>query len=191
MGRAHDAEVAMIDGRYVGDVESFGGRDDGGIYGAERKVVVLRDELGDSDQVDGVNSLEGEVAGCEVTKETDFRLPTEVGRDEVGDFGENERWDDQRARVGLQELEARRMVGVVTIEVGVQRAGVDDQRDESTSTRRISSIRSEISAWPLRPAAAASKRRRWAGEEAFFDVLSDRTRSAWWCHGIRGAVNLL
>jgi hypothetical protein len=146
VGRAHDAEVAVIDGRYLDDVESFGGRDDGGIHGAERKVVVLRDELGDSEEVDRVNWLEGEVAGREVTKEPDFWLPTQAGRDEVGDFGENERWDDQRARVGLQELKTRRMVGVVTIDVGVQRAGVDDQRDESTSARRISSIRSEISA---------------------------------------------
>jgi hypothetical protein len=49
VGGAHDAEVAVIDGRYLRDVESFGGRDDRGIYGAKRKVVVLRDKFGDAD----------------------------------------------------------------------------------------------------------------------------------------------
>ena len=79
--------MPAIDGRYLGDVESFGGRDDRGIDGAERKVVVTRDELGDSDQVDGVNWLEVEVASREVTKEPDFWLPTQAGRDQVGHFG--------------------------------------------------------------------------------------------------------
>lgn len=50
----------------------------GGIDGAERKVVVLRDELGDSDQVTGVDWLEGEVARREVTTEPDLWLPTQL-----------------------------------------------------------------------------------------------------------------
>ena len=36
-------------------------------------------------------------------------------------------------------------MGVITIDIRVERAGVDDQRDDSTSARMISSIRSEIS----------------------------------------------
>ena len=97
MWRAHDAEVAVIDGRYVGDVESFGGCDDGSINGAEWKVVVLRDELSDSYQVNGVNWLKREVAGRKVAQEPDFRAAIQAGRDQVGDLGKNKRWDDQRA----------------------------------------------------------------------------------------------
>jgi hypothetical protein len=49
----------------------------------------------------------------------------------------------------LQQLERRPVVGVVGVDIGVQRARVDDQRDEPTSSRMISSMRSEISLWPL------------------------------------------
>jgi len=62
VGRAHDAEVSVIDGRDLGDVESFGCRNDRGIDGAEREVVILGDELGDTQQVGGVNRFEREVA---------------------------------------------------------------------------------------------------------------------------------
>jgi hypothetical protein len=145
VGGAHDAEVAAIDCRYLCDVESFGGRDDGRINGAERKVVVLRHKLSDSYQVTGVNWFEREVAGRNIPQEPDFGLPSQASRDQVGHLGKNKRWDDQRAWVGLKELKARRVTSVVTVDVGVQRASVDDQRDDPASARRISSIRSEIS----------------------------------------------
>jgi plasmid stability protein len=41
------------------------------------------------------------------------------------------------------------------VDVRVERAGVDDQRDDADSERMISSTRSETSLRPLRPAAAA------------------------------------
>ena len=145
MGRAYDGEVAAIDCRYVCDVESFGGCDDGSINSAEWKVVVPRHELSHSYQVTAVNWLKREIASRNVAQEPDFGLPSQASRDKVRHLGKNKRWDDQRARVGLKELKARRVVGVVTVDVGVQRAGVDDQRDEPASARMISSIRSEIS----------------------------------------------
>jgi hypothetical protein len=51
--------------------------------------------------------------------------------------------------VGLQQLQASGVVGVVGVDVGVERPGVDDQRDGASSEARISSIRSETSLWPL------------------------------------------
>jgi hypothetical protein len=51
-------------------------------------------------------------------------------------------------------------VGVVGVDVGVEGPGVEDQRDGAISEARISSIRSETSLWPLRPLAAALRRRR-------------------------------
>jgi hypothetical protein len=47
--------------------------------------------------------------------------------------------------MGLEEFEAGGVVLVVTVNVGVERAGVDDQRDGVTSLAMISSIRSEMS----------------------------------------------
>ena len=51
------------------------------------------------------------------------------------------------------------MVLVISVDVGVQGTGVDEQRYRFTSARMISSIRSEISEWPLCPAPAAIRRR--------------------------------
>ncbi len=62
--------------------------------------------------------------------------------------------------MGFQQFEAGRMVTIIAIDVGVERSGVDDQRDESTSFATISSIRSEMSWRPLDPAPAASILRR-------------------------------
>jgi hypothetical protein len=62
--------------------------------------------------------------------------------------------------MGLEKFEARLVVSIVSIDVGVERSGVDDQRDEPNSAARISSIRSEISVRPLAPAPAARSRLR-------------------------------
>jgi hypothetical protein len=45
----------------------------------------------------------------------------------------------------LEQLEARCMVPIVAIDVRVERTGVDDQRYQATSARRIFSICSETS----------------------------------------------
>jgi len=51
------------------------------------------------------------------------------------------------------------MVTVVGVDVGIQRSGVDQESYRSTSAARISSIRSEMSSRPLRPAPAAANLR--------------------------------
>lgn len=106
--------------------------------------MVLRDEFGDSYEVTGVNWLEGEVARREVAKESGFCLPSQAACDQIGHLGQNQRRNDQRTRVGLQQLETCRVMSVVPVDVGIQRTSVNDQRDESTSARMSSSIRSEI-----------------------------------------------
>lgn len=45
----------------------------------------------------------------------------------------------------LEQLQARRMVSVIAVYIGVERTGVDDQRDASISEAMISSMRSETS----------------------------------------------
>ena len=59
----------------------------------------------------------------------------------------------------LEQLQARGVVPVTAIDVGVEGPGIDDQRDGWTSLARISSIRSEMSSRPLAPAPAARSRR--------------------------------
>jgi hypothetical protein len=62
--------------------------------------------------------------------------------------------------MGLEQLKALAVMVVVRIDVGVQRAGVDEQGYRATSSRRISSIRTETSCEPLLPAAEAISLRR-------------------------------
>jgi hypothetical protein len=160
MPRANDAEVTAVERCHFSGVEPLRCRDHRGVYGAERQVAVLGDELRDADGVAGMQRLDREAAAGEVAEEANLRLPAESSADQVGDLGDDERGEDKRARVGLQQLQAGSVMGVVGVDVGVEGAGVEDQRDGAISEARISSIRSETSLWPLRPAAAALSCRR-------------------------------
>lgn len=59
--------------------------------------------------------------------------------------------------MNLEQFKARCVMTVIAIE-GVQRTGVDDQRDYPTSPARISSIRSEMSDRPLAPPRHQNRR---------------------------------
>ncbi len=85
---------------------------------------------------------------------------TEPGREQAYHLGHDQFGHDQRPWMRLQQLEALRVIIVVRVDVRVQRTGVNQQSYRRTSARSISSIRTETSAAPLRPAPAASRRRR-------------------------------
>ncbi len=95
-----------------------------------------------------------------VAEESHLGVDADAGAEQVDDLGDDELRDDQRSDVGLEEVEAGGVVGIVAVDVGVQRTGVDDQRDPGTSAARMSSMRSEMSVWPLAPAPAARSERR-------------------------------
>ena len=60
----------------------------------------------------------------------------------------------------FEEFERGSVVGVVGIDVGVERAGVNDEcAYRTTSAAKISSMRAEMSLRPLCPAPAAPSRR--------------------------------
>lgn len=158
MPRADDAEVASIEGRDLGAAKAFGGGYDGGVDGAEREVAVAGDEFGDPQRVGGVEGLDDEVGG-EIAEEARLGLPAEACAEQITNLGDDEGGDDQRAGVGFQQLQAGRVVSIVCVYIGVERSGVDDQRDAVISALMISSTRSEVSLRPLRPAAAAPRRR--------------------------------
>jgi len=65
------------------------------------------------------------------------------------------------------------VVSIVGVDVGVERPGINDEGTYRTaSAARISSIRSEISDRPLRPAAAAPKVRRPLGRPKYISRAS-------------------
>jgi len=51
--------------------------------------------------------------------------------------------------MGLEQFKAGGVMGVVGVDVRIERPGVDKQRYGEASARRISSIRAETSLWPL------------------------------------------
>jgi stringent starvation protein B len=89
--------------------------------------------------------LGDQVAGREVPEEPDFSVVPNSSAENVGHLGHYEDGHEQRARMGLEQFEAVTMVGVVCVYVRVQGAGVDQDRYRATSSRRISSIRTETS----------------------------------------------
>jgi len=95
----NDAEMAAVEGRDFGGVESLRRGDYGGIDGPEGQVAVLGDKLGDADGVAGVQRLNCEVAPGEIAKETDLGLPAEPRLDQICDLGDDEGGDDERARM--------------------------------------------------------------------------------------------
>lgn len=119
----------MIECDDLGDAVAFSGCDDRGVDCPEGEVVVGGYELGDPQRVRGVDRLDDEVAGGQVAQEAHLGLPTEATGEEVGDLRDDERGNDQRPRVGFQQIQTGRVVGIVGVYVGVERAGVDDQRD--------------------------------------------------------------
>ena len=85
----------------------------------------------------------------------------------------------------FQEAETGSVVLVVGVDVSVERAGIDDQRDNGTSLASISSMRSDTSRQPLRPAAAAPNRRtgplRWVSMASLVssEMVISRCSASW------------
>jgi hypothetical protein len=161
MIRAHDGEVAPIDSRDLGDAEALGRGDNRGIHRAQGEVAIARHQFGDPQPIRGRDRLHGERAAGEVAEEADLGLGAQASGEKVDDFGDDQGGDDEWARVGFEQFECGGVVGVVGVDVGVERPGVDDERGyRATSALRICSMRSDTSLRPLCPAPAAPRRRR-------------------------------
>ena len=120
--------MAAIECRHFGRVKALCGSDDRRVDGAKGKVAVARDQLCHSQGVFGLDRLQAHLAGREVAEESSLGLPTETTCDQVCDLGNDEGRDDQRAGMSLQQLEARLVMRVVAVHIGVEWPGVNDER---------------------------------------------------------------
>lgn len=145
MRRPDDAEVPTIKRGHRGHSSSFGSDDDRGVDRPERQISVASHELGNADPILRRDRFGDQVARSQITEEAHLGDRAEPGADEVRRLGDDERRDQQRTGVGGQQFETRTVVAIVGVDVGVQRANVDDQGDERTSSARISSMRSDTS----------------------------------------------
>lgn len=160
MFRTNHGEVSSIQRGDDIEAQSFGERDDGRIDSSKRQIAISSHELCDPYPIARENRCRDEVSRGEIAEESHFRRPAEASLYEIGDLGDDELRHEQWPRMGLEELQARFMVGVVLVDVRVKRSGIDDQRDRPASRRMISSIWRAVSRRPLRPALAAIRRRR-------------------------------
>lgn len=62
--------------------------------------------------------------------------------------------------MGFEKFKALGMMVVICVDVSIKRTSIDDERYWETSSRRISSMRTETSCNPLLPAADAINLRR-------------------------------
>jgi hypothetical protein len=77
----HDAEVATVEGRDFGGIESLRRGDHRGVYGPEGQVAVLSDKLSDADRVAGMERLHRKVAPGEIAEEANLGFPAETRLD--------------------------------------------------------------------------------------------------------------
>jgi hypothetical protein len=101
---ADHPEVAAVHRGDVADVPALGYGDDRRVYCPERQIAICGNELGDAEPIAGWHRLDREGATGEVAEEADLGLDTKPGRQQVGDFGDNEDRDDERARMALEQL---------------------------------------------------------------------------------------
>ena len=161
MCRSNNGEVTPVDRGDVAHAETLCCGHDRRVDRAEGQVTVARDQFCDAQPVCDRYRLHDEGAAGEVAQKADLWIGPESGGEQVDDFGDDERGNDERAGVSFEQLERGGVVGVVGVDVGVERPGIDDESGyRPTSAARISSIRPEMSWRPLWPAPAAPRARR-------------------------------
>ena len=94
--------MSSVERGYFRDAKSFCCGDDRSVGGAERKVSVLGHEFSDPHPVACVDVFGQKVACCQVTQEPDLGICAEASADEVSDFGDDQRRDDEGSWVGLE-----------------------------------------------------------------------------------------
>ena len=143
-------------------VESFGCSYYGCVDRPQWQIAVLMDEFGDAEPVGRSDWLNSQVPAREVAEEADLGRGPKSSANQVDNLGDHQRRNGEWFGIVEKEREAGFMMAVVGVDIGVKRAGIDYECDCETSLARISSMRSEMSERPLRPAPAAPSLRRGA-----------------------------
>jgi hypothetical protein len=81
--------VTPVQGRDLGDAESFGEADDGGVHRAQRQVRVLVHERGSAGVVGRLEIDDLEVAGAERAQERCLGIRALAGGEQLADLDDN------------------------------------------------------------------------------------------------------
>ncbi len=141
---------------------SLGAGDHRCVHRTKWEVSVPSNQVRHTEPIGGVNRLDIECAGSKIAEKANFSLSAETGTDQINRFGYHQCRYNKDTGVRRQQDLADVVKRIVSIDVGIQRAGIDDYHSlgasdlsPTHSVERISSIRAETSARPLAPAPAA------------------------------------
>ncbi len=123
-----DREVATVQGCDFPDPQPFCSDHDGCVDRPEWQVAVDPHKLGDSQPVARLYRLDGERPTREIPQKAHLRLGAQSRRYRVDDLSDHQMWDDQRPGMRFEQFQARRVVAIVGVDVGVERASVDQER---------------------------------------------------------------
>ena len=126
------------------------------------KVAVLLYEVGGAPQIGDSDVLQHELVGKR-SKEGCLSRRTQVTGEEVADFGDHRRRDEERTARAREKLHAPAVIVVVGIGHGDQWASVDKDHGAGNSERSMVSAAVLRSGRPLRPTAVKLRRRGEAG----------------------------
>lgn len=133
MAGTHHGEVPPVQSGDGGDAEAFGEGDQGGVGSAQAQIGVAAHQLGDPGLIAMFEVLDSQAAVADRVEQPGFRFGAELAVDEVGRFGDDQGVGDKRPRVGLEQVLAGLVVGVVGIGGGGH-AGVDQQHSVAPET---------------------------------------------------------
>ncbi len=94
---ANDGEVTAVERRQSLDTEPLAGGHDRGVENAERQVTVLLEQIDDACPIEGLDRLDQNLAVTQGAGKRLLRRRADATTEEVGDLGDDERRDDQRA----------------------------------------------------------------------------------------------
>lgn len=94
--------MTTVEGGDDGDVKSLGRSYDRAVNRSEREVVVSGDELDYAHPVRSAYRLHVEGTTRQISKKADLGLDAPARGEEISDFRDHERRDDQRTRVRFE-----------------------------------------------------------------------------------------
>ncbi len=121
--------MAAVEGGDPPDAEPFGRGNHRRVDGAEGEVVVGANKLGDAQPVAGGNRFGDEVPGPEVGEDSNLGTRTEAARQQLDDLRDHQLRNDEGSWFTFEELIACFVMRVARVDVGVERARVDQDCD--------------------------------------------------------------
>ncbi len=98
MPRAKQPEVAAVERRDLGFIQSFDDGQDGSVHEADVRIGVTVADVADSPIVLTKHVLDGEGAGCDVIQEGDENTWMQPLLNPIVHFDQHRRWHDQWLR---------------------------------------------------------------------------------------------